>query len=118
VYKNLQPCSESQTGGKSVGRGISQGNVLLITTKNISNVLSGSMTLQREERQRGRFGSKSFLLSLLQLMGTSPFDVAIEARYTITDWSRNISASRLASYSAIAPASAFAASPLIVMTDV
>jgi hypothetical protein len=56
-------------------------------------------------------------------MGSLPFDVAIGAYYTITDGPRYISEARLASYSAIAPASAFSASafsasPLIVITDV
>jgi hypothetical protein len=51
-------------------------------------------------------------------MGSLTFDVAIGAYYTITDGPRNIFEDRLASYSATAPASAFAASPLIVITDV
>jgi hypothetical protein len=47
------------------------------------------------------FGNKSFLLSFLPLMDGVPTELAIEARYTITEMFRNISAARQASLSAI-----------------
>jgi hypothetical protein len=49
--QNSQSCSGSRTRGKSTGRGEIKDNILLTTTKNISNILSESLALQRTERQ-------------------------------------------------------------------
>jgi hypothetical protein len=64
------------------------------------------------------FGNKSFLLSFLPLMAGVPSELAIEARYTITEVFRNISAARQVSLSAISPALASAASPVSIITNV
>jgi hypothetical protein len=81
-------------------------------------MLSESVALQREERQRDEFGNKSRLLSFLLLMDSLPSELAIEARYKITEVFRNISAARQTSLSAVSPASASAASPVSIITNV
>jgi hypothetical protein len=110
--------SGSRNGGRSRAKGQTKENILLTATRNISNILSESVALQRDERQRDKFGNKSFLLSFLPLMDSLPSELAIEARYKITEVFRNISAARQASLSAVSPASAFAASPVSIITNV
>jgi hypothetical protein len=58
------------------------------------------------------------LLSFLPLMAGVPSELAIEARYKITEVFRSISAARQTSLSAISPASASAASPVSIITNV
>jgi hypothetical protein len=70
-----------------------------------------------EKKVDGEFGNKSFLLSFLPLMDGVPSELAIEARYTITEVLKNISAARQASLSAISPASAYAASLVRITTN-
>lgn len=118
TIENSQSCSGSRTGGKPKGRGKTKDNILLTATKDISKILSESVALQREERRSDQFGNKAFLLSFLPLMDSLPSDLSIEARYKITEVFRNISAARRASSSEISPASASAASPLSVRTNV
>jgi hypothetical protein len=71
-----------------------------------------------EKKVDDEFGNKSFLLSFLPLMAGVPSELAIEARYKMTEVFRNISAGRQASLSAISPASASAASPVSIITNV
>jgi hypothetical protein len=113
-----QSSSGSRTGGKPTGRGKTKENILLTATKDISKILSESVTLQRKERRSDQFGNKSFLSSFLPLMDSVPFDLSVEARYKITKVFRNISGARRASSSAISPASASATLPLSVTTNV
>lgn len=67
-------------------------SILLNTTKNITQILSESVSLQREGKTDDKYGNKAFLLSFLPLMDSLPPHLCLDARMKITQVFQQVTA--------------------------